>query len=96
MKNGINRTRLAGLAALALLSMGATAGAREGSSGGGGDAWLRAELQNPRFIEPGGFASPDRNEYRPFYGYGYPYTPYVQRRAIIEVRPYGPYVGPGW
>jgi hypothetical protein len=28
-------------------------------------------------------------EYRPFHGYGYPYTPYVQRRAVIRVKRHG-------
>jgi len=58
-------------------------------SNGGGDSWLRSELHNPEFIQPYGYASPNRTEYRPFYGYGYPYAPSVPRRAVIEVRPYG-------
>jgi hypothetical protein len=84
------RTRLVGLAVLGfLVATSANAGGRGGGSNGGGDSWLRSELHNPEFIQPYGYASPKRTEYRPFYGYGYPYTPYVPRRAVIGVQRYG-------
>ena len=77
----------AGLAALALVAVVSTAAAqRDGGSNGGGDAWLRSELQNPRFIQPYGYASPNYTEYRPFYGYGYPYTPYGDPRLVRPQR----------
>ena len=74
----------AGLAALALVAAVSTAAAQRdgGSNSGGGDAWLRSELQNPRFVQPYGYASPNYTEYRPFYGYGYPYTPYGDPRLV--------------
>ena len=86
-----NRTRLVGFAVLGLLAAtSANAGGRGGGGGnGGGDSWLRSELHNPAFVQPYGYASPNRTEYRPFYGYGYPYTPYVPPRTVIVVRPYG-------
>lgn len=79
----------ASVAALALLAMADAAAARDrGGSGGGGDSWLRGELHNPQFIQPYGYLSPNRREYRPYYGYGYPYTPYGDPRLVV-VRPYG-------
>jgi hypothetical protein len=82
----------AGIAALALVTMAGVATARDhgGGSNGGGDSWLRGELQNPQFIQPYGYAAPNRREYRPYYGYGYPYTPYGDPRLIV-VRPYRGY-----
>ena len=78
----------AGVAALAFLAMTGAAGARDrGGSDGGGDSWLRGELHNPQFVQPYGYLSPNRMEYRPFYGYGYPYTPYGDPRLRV-VRPY--------
>ena len=78
----------AGIAALTLVTAVSTAAAqgRDGGGGGGGDAWLRSELQNPQFIQPYGYASPNYTEYRPFYGYGYPYTPYGGPRLIVRPR----------
>jgi len=52
-------------------------------------------LQNPQFVQPGGFAAPNRYEPRPFYGYGYPYTPYADPRLVIRAHPSRPY-GYGW
>jgi len=97
MTRQTNWKRLASFAALGLLAAtSANAGGRGGgTSNGGGDSWLRGELQNPQFVQPYGYAAPSRAEYRPFYGYVYPYTPYAQRRAVIEVRPYQAYQG-GW
>ncbi len=82
--------RFAGFAALGLLAATAAHafGGRGGGSTGEGDSWLRGEMHNPQFVQPFGYASPNRMEYRPFYGYGYPYTPYPRRRAVIEVYPY--------
>jgi hypothetical protein len=91
MTNRITSTLCAGVAALAVLAMTTSAEARGrgGGSSGEGDSWLRGELQNPQFVQPYGYASPNRMEYRPFYGYGYPYTPYPsRRRTVIEVYPY--------
>ena len=83
--------------ALALFAAATAAEARDrGGSTGEGDSWLRGELRQPGFIQPYGYASPNRMEYRPFYGYGYPYTPYAGRRAVIEVRPYDEYYEPRW
>ncbi len=91
MTTRMTTTRCAGIAALAFLAIATSAEARGrgGGSSGEGDSWLRGELQNPQFVQPYGYASPNRMEYRPFYGYGYPYTPYPsRRRAVIEVYPY--------
>ena len=90
MTRRMTSIRLAGWAALAFLATATSASAccRGGGSSGEGDSWLRGELQNPQFVQPYGYASPNRMEYRPFYGYGYPYTPYPQRRRVIEVYPY--------
>ena len=90
MTTRMTSTRYAGIAALAFLAMATSAEARGrgGGSSGEGDSWLRGELQNPQFTQPYGYASPRRMEYRPFYGYGYPYTPYGDPRLVIRVRPY--------
>lgn len=94
MTGRANWTRLAGFAVLGLLAAtSANAGGRGGAGGSRGDSWLRGELHHPEYIQPYGYASPNRMEYRPFYGYGYPYTPHVPRRAVIEVAPSGYYTG---
>jgi len=95
MTNRISCKRLAVLAALGMLaSTPALAfGRGGGGSNGGGDSWLRGELQNPHFVQPGGFAAPNRYEPRPFYGYGYPYTPYADPRLVIRAYPRRAY---GW
>ncbi len=96
MARQMTSVRFAGVAALAFLAMATTADAR-GRGGGGsgstgeGDSWLRGELQQPGFVQPYGYASPRRMEYRPFYGYGYPYTPYGDPRLVIQVHPYAGY-----
>ena len=82
--------RLAGFAALCLLAATPAAAGGFGGNGGsngGGDSWLRGELQNPGFVQPGGSAAPNRYEPRPFYGYGYPYTPYADPRLVIQTYP---------
>ena len=88
MTSRTNWKRLAVFATLGLLAA-TSADARGRGGDGGGDSWLRGELQNPQFTQPYGYASPNRMEHRPFYGYGYPYTPYAKRRAVIKVYPYG-------
>jgi hypothetical protein len=81
-------TRLAGFAGLGLLA--ATSANADGrGSNSGGDSWLQGELHHQEWVQPYGYASPNRMEYRPFYGYGYPYTPYPSPRAVIQVQPYG-------
>ena len=97
MTSRITSFRVAGAAALAFLAMATAAEARGrgGGSSGEGDSWLRGELQQPGFVQPYGYASPRRMEYRPFYGYGYPYTPYGDPRLIV-VRPYSEYYGRGY
>ncbi len=96
MTRQTNWKRLAGFAVLGLLAAtSASAGGRGGGSNGGGDSWLRGELQNPQFVQPGGFAAPNRYEPRPFYGYGYPYTPYADPRLVIRAHPSRSY-GYGW
>ena len=83
--------RMVALAVLGLLAAtSANADGRgDGGNTGGGDSWLRSELHNPAFVQPYGYASPNRTEYRPFYGYGYPYTPYAAPRAVIKVKRHG-------
>ena len=94
MTSRTNWKRLMGFAALGLLAAtSASASGRGGGSNGGGDSWLRGELQNPHFVQPGGFAAPNRYEPRPFYGYGYPYTPYADPRLVIQAYPRRAY---GW
>ena len=96
MTRRMTSMRFAGVAALAFLAMATAAEARGrggGGSGGDGDSWLRGELRQPEFIQPYGYASPRRMEYKPFYGYGYPYTPYGDPRLVIQApvypRPFG-------
>ena len=89
MTSRTNWKRLVGIAVLGLLAATSADARERGGSSGEGDSWLRGELQNPQFVQPYGYASPNRMEYRPFYGYGYPYTPYPRRRTVIEVYPYG-------
>ena len=82
--------RMVALAVLGLLAATSANAQGFGDGGnGGGDSWLRSELHNPAFVQPYGYASPNRTEYRPFYGYGYPYTPYTSPRAVIKVKRHG-------
>ena len=81
--------RIVPLAVLGLLAATSANADGRGGGGSGGDSWLRSELQNPVFIQPYGYLSPNYTEYRPFYGYGYPYTPYAPPRAVIKVKRHG-------